>query len=277
MFAYAALAVILLSQAGAGPAFYAASIKPTSQAGQDVEGLGNVEVLPGGRLVAENARLDYIIRQAYGMKDYQVSGGPAWIHSAHYSIEAKAEGNPDSAQTLLITRKLLEDRFQLKVHRETKQLSVYLLDPAPGGIQVRAVSGGNCSAIGANAAPAPPGSNFCGRVIVGGDTSGGMQLRSENAPVSKLINTLSNLLGRGVIDETGLTGEFTFQVKFVVDDRLAGMPHGAPAVDKPAANNDLTGRSLFDALQEQLGLSLKPGKGPVETLVIDHVEKPGKN
>jgi uncharacterized protein (TIGR03435 family) len=116
----------IFGQSESGRGFSVASIKPTSQAGRDVEGLGFVNTLPG-RLVAGSARFDYIIQEAYGIKGYQLSGGPAWIHSAHYNIEAKAEGNPDGSQMLKMAQKLLEDRFQLKVHRETKELPVYIL------------------------------------------------------------------------------------------------------------------------------------------------------
>jgi uncharacterized protein (TIGR03435 family) len=109
------------------------------------------------------------------------------------------------------------------------------------------------------------------------DASGGMELRSESASIAKLVNTLSNLLGRTVVDETRLTGEFTFQIKFFADDRLMGVPLSRSPADRPTADADLGRRSVFDALKEQLGLTLKLIKGPVEILVIDHVEKPTEN
>jgi uncharacterized protein (TIGR03435 family) len=117
-----------------GVDFSVASIKPASQVGRDVEGLGFVNTLPGWLV-----------------------GGPAWIHSAHYNIEAKAEGNPDEAQMLKMAQKLLEDRFQLKLHRETRELPVYILSPAPSGFKVASTPGGNCNTNEANEAPPSPG------------------------------------------------------------------------------------------------------------------------
>jgi uncharacterized protein (TIGR03435 family) len=91
-----------------------------------------------------------------------------------------------------------------------------------------------------------------------------MELRSESASIAKLINTLSNLLGRTVVDETRLTGEFTFQIKFFADDRLTEIPLSRSPADRPTADADLGRRSLFDALKKQLGLALNSTKGPAE-------------
>ena len=118
-------AVQAQSAAAGRPRFEAASIKPTSLQGPDMEGLGAVRTFPGGRLVAEKVLLRYFIQNAYAVKPFQISGGPAWINSAHYDIDAKAEGNPNSGQMRLMMQGLLEDRFQLKLHHETRDLPVY--------------------------------------------------------------------------------------------------------------------------------------------------------
>ncbi len=104
------------------PRFEVASIKSTSQVGSDVQGLGSVRILPGGRLMAETVLLRYFIQNAYAVKPFQISGGPAWINSTHYNIDATAAGNPNNSQMLLMMQALLEDRFKLKFHHETQDL-----------------------------------------------------------------------------------------------------------------------------------------------------------
>ena len=115
------------------PHFDVASIKPNSPGGVNT---GDFRLLPGGRLSAEKVVLRFFIQNAYGLKPFQLSGGPDWISSQGYDIEAKAEGTPSNAEMQKMMQTLLEDRFKLKYHRETKELPVYTLAAGKGGLKL---------------------------------------------------------------------------------------------------------------------------------------------
>jgi uncharacterized protein (TIGR03435 family) len=270
-------ACAMLGQSGTSPRFDVASIKPTSQRAPDVEGLGAVEALPGGRLIADKVLLRYLIQNAYGLKPFQISGGPAWINSAHYDIEAKSDRNPNAAQMQKMTQTLLEDRFKLKVHRETRELPVYSLTIAKSGLRLQQPQGA-CITPDPNEMlpprPPAPGQTYCGRVIFGVSPAGA-QIQGENVSMGELARVLSNVLGRIVVDNTGIAGGRNVHAEFAADDALAGIPH--PAGPGGARTPDPSGPSIFSALPEQLGLRLESTKGPVEVLVIDQVERPSEN
>jgi uncharacterized protein (TIGR03435 family) len=160
------------------------------------------------------------------------------MDSAGYDIKAKAEGNAgDDLWPMVQT--LLADRFQLKFHRETRELPIYALVVAKNGAKLHAVSAAGL-----------------------GVGMGKGRFNGRGADMPTLASVLSNELGRLVFDRTGLSGFYDFTLTFEPDDTRAA---------------DTAGPSLFTALQEQLGLRLEPQKGPVETLVIDHAEKPSAN
>jgi uncharacterized protein (TIGR03435 family) len=232
------------------PQFDVASIKPNSPGGVST---GDFRLLPGGRLSADKVVLRFFIQNAYGLKPFQLSGGPDWIDSQGYDIEAKAEGNPSNAQMQKMMQTLLEDRFKLKYHRETKELPVYTLAPARGGLKL------------------PDPKEGSDRATIRISRMTGVLLTGEKITMPELARVLSNLLKRTVIDKTGFTGTFAAQLSFALDDTLAGLPHFPDAPDDPAIP------SVFVAMQEQLGLKLESTKGPVEILVIDHIEKPSAN
>ena len=270
-------ALTLLAQSAAvlKPHFEVASIK------RNVGGLGGgFNPLPGGRLTIENVPLRLLIQNAYDVFPFQVSAGPAWIDSDRYDMDAKADGNPSIPEMIgPMLAALLEDRFGLKVHRETKQLPVYTLAVAKGGLKLPESKAECWAEHDANGRPSPPPVPgkpplaSCGRVMGGLSPSGG-HLEGKSASVGSLIFTLSHLLGRTIIDKTGFTGTFDMHLEFARDQALPGAP-GGPAPGEFAA--DSSKPSIFTALQEQLGLKLESGKGPVEMLVIDHVEKPSEN
>src|ERR1700722_2889194 len=257
------------------PHFEVASIK------RNVSGLGvGFNPLPGGRLTIENVPLRLLIQNAYDVFPFQVSAGPGWIGSDRWDVDAKADGNlstPEMIGPMLAA--LLEDRFRLKVHRETKQLPVYIMAVAKGGLKLPESKAECWEEHDANGRPSPPPVPgkpplaSCGRVMGGLSPSGG-HLEGKTASVGSLIFTLSHLLGRTIIDKTGFTGTFDMHLEFARDQALPGAP-GGPAPGKFAA--DSSKPSIFTALQEQLGLKLESGRGPVEMLVIDHVEKPSEN
>jgi uncharacterized protein (TIGR03435 family) len=258
-------AAIALSQ---NPAFEVASIKPNSSGGNGAY----IEPLPGGRLVMTNFSVLQLILSAYSIQSYQISGDPPWISTDHYDIQAKSEGDASVQQMEgPMVQALLEDRFKLVLHRETRQLPVYELTVAKGGVKLERSKDGSCVPYSMDAPPPPriapgePRPNFCGYPRSGVD---GLNRTLDGAGVGMtvLANRLSlnyaTQLGRTVIDRTGLTGTFDLHLKWAVDSGI---------------KDDPTDPSIFTALQEQLGLKLESAKGPVEVLVIDHVEKPSAN
>jgi uncharacterized protein (TIGR03435 family) len=262
------------------PEFEVASVKLNAGAGD----VALIQALPG-RLVMTNFSLRQLILSAYGLQDYQISRDPPWIGSEHYDIQAKAEGNASVKRMegpMLQT--LLKDRFKLMLHRETKQLPVYELSVAKGGVKLQHSKEGGCTPYSVDSSPPPspapgePRPTFCGFPRFGID---GLNRTLEGAGVSiaGLATSLARSeLRRSIIDRTGLTGTFDVHLKWAIDapGGLAGPGiSDDPGAALPPAN--LAGPSLFTALQDQLGLKLESAKGPVEVFVIDHVEKPSAN
>ena len=276
-------ACVVFSQAAAR--FEVASIKPNTNPGPGVI-TGIIRPLPGGRFSANAVLLRFVIQYAYAIRPYQISGGPDWINSAHYDIEAKAEGKATPQQIRLMTQSLLEDRFKLKAHRETRELPVYDLTVSRNGLKLLPPKEGSCVTPDPNGQPVPPSpqgpgqspSPVCGAAVVT-ITPSGARILGGKVSMASLTPTLSNLLGRTVIDKTGFTQTFDVDLQFAPDQVLAVLPPpgppGAAGATAPAA--DPAGPSIFTAIQEQLGLKLDSGRGPVEVLVIDSVEKPTEN
>jgi uncharacterized protein (TIGR03435 family) len=216
-------------------------------------------IRPGaGRLSVSNMTVKDLLTIAYQVRDFQISGGPTWINSEHYDIEAKTDGNAapkQMAETML--QALLEDRFKLKVHRETKELPIYVLTLAKNGLKIEPAKEGSCITLdpGKPAAPGQRQSAFCGFHVIGRG-----RYDATHTGVSALATDLSSVLSRTVADKTALTEAFDIHLRFAPED--------AP---------DSTSPSIFTAVQEQLGLRLEAGKGPVEVLVIDQVGRPSEN
>ncbi len=229
-----------------------------------------------------------------------VNGGPGWINSDRYEIDAKAEG-PQSQGMMRgpMLQTLLEDRFKLKLHRETVEVPVYELTVAKGGIKMQELKEGSCTpADFAFLTQFPPqplpqlpkGQEYCGGVSADGSrwlgssgTMDGPNLTVEVRGMS-LDEFCKMVIGHGmdrpVINKTGIMQRFVFRLKFAPDETtpkfLQGDEPGGAAPN--AFPDDLSrGPSIFTALQEQLGLKLVPAKGPGEFIVIDHVERPSKN
>jgi uncharacterized protein (TIGR03435 family) len=212
----------------------------------------------GNRFTATNVNLLALIEWAYEMEDFRISGGPAWMKSDRFDIAAESEGTPSLAQLRLMLQPLLADRFHLQVHRQTKVLPVYELSVAKVGSKLKE---GRC--IGT---PSP--ANPCGGTS--GSTRGTLIGRAVS--LQTVAKDLSGVLSRVVLDKTMLRGEYDFDLTWIPDETFARGP-GDP--DVPTA--DPNGPSIFTALQEQLGLTLKPAKGLVDVLVIDRAELPDEN
>lgn len=267
----------LFAQSADPPRFAVATIKrnPSRETLSIAAPMG-VGYRPGGRLVAGNAPVAMLIQRAYSLQGFQLVGGPSWIHTDGYDIEGKPEDNTDQNGMWLMLQTLLADRFKLAMHRETRELPVYDLQVAKSGPKLAAPQGGDCSEVmtafpaPGQPRPAPP----CGPGLVKSGT--GLAMEGISVSMPALTKRLSLILGREVIDKTGITGRFSLHLEFAMDDALAGLPNpaGPDASGQPQASDR---PSIRTALQEQLGLKLEVSKGPVGVLVIDHVERPTEN
>jgi uncharacterized protein (TIGR03435 family) len=268
----------LFGQSAVAPRFAVTSIKRNPSREQlSIAAPMGVGYRPGGRLVAGNAPLTMLIQRAYSVQGFQVVGGPAWIQTDGYDIEAKPEGNTDQQRMWLMLRTLLADRFKLAMHNETRNLPVYDLQAVKGGPRLPAPRGGACSEVltvlpeRGQPRPAPP----CGPGLVKAGT--GLTMEGIRVSMPALAKMLSTIIGREVIDKTGFVGRFTLHLEFANDDALAGLPNpvGSDASGQPA--EPAARPSIRTALQEQLGLRLQASTGPVDVLVIDHVQRPTEN
>jgi uncharacterized protein (TIGR03435 family) len=240
-----------------------------------------------GRLTLECITMQELVEYAYGVwadaanpspKHPDVRGGPDWVKSDHYTIATTATGNPSRGEMNgPMLRNLLEERFALKVHRESEIVPVYALTLANGRVKPKPAQDGRCVRSKPTQMPPPPAPGepplpVCGRPIpspkgrnVGFDVPGVSISDFADALLSRIMN-------RVVIDKTGETGFFDLHFEFTPNDAT---PLGGPPLPvSPAGENDV---SIFTALEQQLGLKLENDKAPVAVLVIDSVSKPSEN
>jgi len=245
----------LLGQSAASPpAFEVASVKLAGPA-ENALGRG-VLPFPGGRMAAYKCTLEKLIEEAFSLQPFQISGGPGWIHEDRYNIEAnppassmlsKTTPSPkaplyDEQRQMLQT--LLVDRFQLKYHHETKDGPVYLLIRGSKDLKLQ---------------DAKNKGDFHWAGSLEGAAISGDGLAGQNESMEDLANRLSPYLGHMVLDRTGLKGFYDFKYEYRTDD----------------ARPDVISSIL--ASVQGLGLKLEASKGPVETMVIDHAERPSEN
>jgi uncharacterized protein (TIGR03435 family) len=206
-------------------------------------------------------------------------GDPAWFESDKYMLNAKAAGNP--SQEMMrgpMLQALLEERFKLKVHWETKEVPVYTLTVAKGGAKLQPFKEGSCFLM--DPRQGPPATPNPGPWCRNGNSRKGSTgvvdwrgLRLDQFAREALIGVVD----RPAIDKTGIAGKFNFHLEFAPDQATpAFLPGGALDTGQTGAA-DPVGPSVFSAIQEQLGLKLVPAKGPRDFLVIDHVERPSEN
>ena len=264
---------------GKPPSFEVAAVKQ-NKSGQNFIRFG---MLPGGRFTAENAPLRELLRFAFQVQPFQIEGLPAWASSDRFDVTAKAEGDiaptqPGQAGPIqFMMRTLLAERFGLVYHEETREMpiSVLVLARQDGKLGPKLEkSTTDCQAMfaarrGGGPPPAPPafGEKLqCGFRVGPGTISGGA------SQMSQLAQFLSQNMSRIVLDKTGLTGNYDFEITYTPDQMpnfngQPGTPPGLPAIDP-------NGPPLATAIQEQLGLKLESQRGPVTMFVVDKISQP---
>jgi len=269
------LAIIVIGAAPGGfaqsaprPAFEAAAIRRNKNCDRGGRSGG---MSSPGRITLECAALRDLILTTYEIYGgnpnsasfrMQVLGGPPWIESDRYDFTLKAEGNPPPAQMYgPMLQALLEDRFRLRLHRETREAPVFLLSVAKNGARLQAAKEGSCL-------PA------CGSIKT--DPRGAIDM--SGVTITNLSTFLGMRLNRDVIDKTGLPGRFDIHLEVSPSDLSTQFVAGSSVTQPdPPSSVDSAGPSIFTALEQQLGLKLEPAKGPVTVLVIDHIEPPSAN
>jgi uncharacterized protein (TIGR03435 family) len=203
-----------------------------------------------------------LVRWAFEMPETRIEGGPSWFNSTMFDIDAKADNAVDARMAGLssddgrrekerMVRALLGERFKLATHVETRELPIYALVVAKGGAKLGAIQSSGTTVNSGRA-----------RIEVQGSNS-----------VALLAEELARVVGRVVIDKTGMEGRYDVKLNWTPDDGASSVSNASGGSSASADS----GPSIFTALEEQLGLKLVPGKGPVEVLVIDHIEMPSAN
>jgi uncharacterized protein (TIGR03435 family) len=210
-------------------------------------------------LRTRNLALRDLLQFAYGLPNSQILGGPAWLDSIMFDIDAKSDPSVDAQlhalpteqarhQKQLMVQALLADRFQLKTHWETRQLPIYALVVAKDGPKFKP-------------------SKINGTTIDIGRAR--LHVAGSDDTMSILVRELAQVLGRVVLNQTGLSGRYDLSLRWTPDDAPPPMLNGAPDPSEPPG--------IFTAIQEQLGLKLESSHGPVPVLLIDSVEMPSAN
>jgi uncharacterized protein (TIGR03435 family) len=247
------------------PAFDVAAIKPAA----DPAAFSFSMVQPGGRYIGQNMSLRLLIKTAYGVHDSQIVGGPSWIDSARWDITAKAEGYTDASKfrdvARLMVRPLLADRFKMVLHHELRQVPVYALVLAKkDGFGPNFRRDDHCDPnAGDMIQPAPGSPEPAGPMACGADGFRPAHLWARGMTLDYLLIGLGRTsIDRVVVDHTGLTGRFDWEVQWIPDDLRVD------AAQRP------DGPSIFQAFRDQLGLKLESMNDRVDVLVIDRAEQP---
>jgi uncharacterized protein (TIGR03435 family) len=242
-------------------------------------GFGDIYSSNGGHLIARNWPFFFYLQFAYKMTDGQVEAAmeqvPDWTKTARFDIEAKVEGDPTKDQMRLMMQSLLAERFNLKIHHETRQVPVFVLvlaKPGKRGPKLVPHPASDTSCSNAPSVPEPAAA----RTVVGGfpvtcgvlenlppSFPGSFAWGYRNATMATIASQMMSfgMLDRPVIDQTGLTGNYDFRIQFTPE---------SPGFDAP-------GPTFIEALKEQAGLKLVPGKRPIDIIIVDHLERPTEN
>lgn len=233
-----AVAATALAAQTASPVFEVASVKENRSGSQN-----SSNRTAGDRYSGTNLSLISLLRTAYDVQEFQIAGYPAWAETDKFDVEAKMASDANVRDFPLALQKLLADRFKLVLHREPRQQSRYTLVVLKDGPKFKPGDPSKCNGRSGGFAATPT------------------EINGTCVTMEQFAARLSRSIGTHVVDGTSLKGTFDFKVSWLPDDRFSG--RGASA-----------NPTLFTAIQEQLGLRLQSGKGPVDTLVIDRAERP---
>ncbi len=257
------------------PTFEIISVRPV-KSGDSMQ--TRISVTPGG-ISLLGFPLKVILRDAFGVWNDRIIEVPGWVSSSRFDIEAKVatEDVPrfkrlKPTEIMAMFLPVLQDRFGLSFHHETRELTVYRLVISKGGLKMKEADPNNTYPNGFGT---PDASSGAGIMRMMPD-----EFVGQAVPIAGLAQSLSLIIDRTVVDKTGLTGRYDFDLKWEPDE-AAGLflrgpdGEGPPPGAEPASQG--TGPSIFTALQEQLGLKLTVKKEPVDLIVIDHMEQPTAN
>lgn len=237
------------------PAFEVASVKRRTEESKRFA----FAAREGGRMDIFNNEMANVIDNAYGISNYQLVGAPEWVNSERYDIEARGPANSGRKEMMLMLQTLLSDRFAMKAHFEIREMPAYILTVAKGGSRMTFLGAEDCVQFDSTKPNPEAVPNVCGNNLTRKNL-----WQATHISMPGVSGALTNLLRGPVIDRTGIKGSFDVSMQW--SDDLA------------ADDNADDGRpTLYAALRETLGLELKSGRGPVEVLVIDHIERPGEN
>src|SRR5688572_30283471 len=261
-----AAAPVLRGQAS----FDAASVKPNRSGFPG----GDTEFRPG-QFIARNQTLRVLIVAAYGLEDFRVVGGPEWITSERFDVQARATSPVTRREAMPMLQALLAERFGLRAHMERRDHAVFAMvasRPGNAGPRLRPAVPAACVDRGPQPPRVPPGElPNCGQLPM---TTG--RLSGRSVRLDQLTEQLSPMVRRVVIDRSGLAGLFDIDLEWEIDDeQRAALSRLLPDWPLPPANPDKPG--LIGALQEQLGVKLESTRAPVDVLVIDAVAHPTEN
>ena len=263
------LALLLWSavsgQAQAPQTFEVVSIKPSNAVDERTSSM----VQPGGRYTATNVTLKMLVKTAYGVHDDQVVGGPDWTRADRFDIVAKAVGNPPTSvfrdQARLMLRAALADRFKLTLRPERREIQVYALvlarDEGRFGPQLRRSNEAECGGPAKSVPAAPGAAEPSPEMPCASGFSRSAHVGARALDFSTLVTSLATWTDRVVVDRSGLTGKFDWDLQWT------------PEPLSPDATRPM-GLSIFTAVREQLGLKLEPVRVETDVLVITNVERP---
>ena len=278
------------------PKYDVASIKPSSP-----DAVGFMLMMRPTGVELKSAPVQTLLQLAFGVEPDRIVGAPDWVRSKRYNIEAKVK--PEDApkmdklkgeQKRAMMLPLLEERFGLKYHHESRELPIYALVIAKSGPKLTESKPGEGmpSLDGPSGRPGPlppPGGALVGTRPDGPPGAGnrpaigeGMRMapgniRAHGGTTDFLAHVLSGTLGRTVVDKTGLTGNYDFSLTWTPDPSMRNALGDPPGAQPEADAAPDAGPTIFTALQEQLGLKLDPQKGAVDVIVIDHIDPPTEN
>jgi uncharacterized protein (TIGR03435 family) len=274
-------AAVALAQTPARPAFEAAAIHLHPNCREQGGGRGN---LSPGRVGLPCVSMRSVIRAAYGTFDtngqmlarpINVIGGPAWLDSDTYDLDAKAEGAESLDQTVgRMLQALLEERSKLKVHREARETAVYAITVAKSGSKLKESAPDSCIPLDLSHPPLGRGTVPCGFPTMRGDGNT-ITVEAKGATIAQFAGRAMSQMDRPVVDKTGLTGRYDIHLEYSRESSVRMLLNGADAAG--TLPPDAGGESIFSAAQSQLGLRLASDKAPIDVIVVDSVERPSEN